>query len=87
MCVCAILLCVCIHTEELPELKKDPSLQNEMLTKYQTERKKKTSIYKKCAVQNSIGKEKNLKASSEKNQATYKGLRILDFSSATLKVK
>lgn len=56
-CVC-IILCVCIHTEELPEPKKDPSLQNEMLTKYQTGRKNKTSFYKKfCAVQNSMGKE------------------------------
>lgn len=57
---------------------KKTGLRNEMLTFYQTERKNKTSLHKKSrAVQNSSDREQNLKASREKNQATYKGMRII----------
>lgn len=73
------LLHVCIHMKKLTKLKKEPNLQNEMLTEDQSGGKNKTSIYlkKSHAVQNSIDKDNSLRAPKEKSQATYKGMRII----------
>lgn len=50
----AVLLCVCVYTYgKLPQMKKDTSLQNEILTKYQAGRKNKTIYKKRRAIQNS----------------------------------
>ena len=52
VCVCVLYCCGCMHIEELPELKKDPNLQSEMLTQYQTEEIKRLSSMKDVQVKN-----------------------------------
>ena len=51
----AIYVCVlsylCVYTQKTSRTENDPSLQNEILTKYQMGRKNKTYIYKKNSVQ------------------------------------